>query len=461
MHLTRIRLGGVPPFTQPIQLTFDERVNILTGPNASGKTTVLLILAECLNWPEKNSKRPLSGGKILHTQLPADYEFDEAVSGEWSNSKPANAVASSEDWHGTSEKPPIIYVGSVREGLPGVSEVENADAYGDTAEKALAGPFSGSRTMCAIALLGGELRNTKKEEEPLTRGWLPFQQAIELSDACSKRICNEVITDSESYNYVHGWDVRGYLQHPDPNPNLIPIKARMGIKTTDIRNFEPLPYEEQPSYSAYTESPDSVPLYLGHLSSGTEGTLLWIRWLVIKMLHHYGFERGWEKKPAILLIDEIENHLHPTWQRRVIPALLEHFPGLQIFATTHSPFVVAGLKTGQVHLLKRDKNGVVTASTNTADVVGWTADEILRNMMGVDEPTDQLTVDRANRLRQLREKDSLTPDEESELKELRHQVNEDLLSKGGPLEAQRERYADLMEQFLLSRQSELSQDGSD
>ena len=115
----------------------------------------------------------------------------------------------------------------------------------------------------------------------------------------------------------------------------------------------------------------------------------------------------WETNPVILLIDEIENHLHPTWQRRVIPALLEHFPGLQIFATTHSPFVVAGLKAGQVHLLNRDQNGVVTATTNTEDVMGWTADEILRNMMGVDEPTDQLTVDRANRLRQLREKDRL------------------------------------------------------
>ena len=89
------------------------------------------------------------------------------------------------------------------------------------------------------------------------------------------------------------------------------------------------------------------------------------------------------KKPAILLIDEIENHLHPTWQRRVIPALLEHFPGLQIFATTHSPFVVAGLKAGQVHLLNRDENGVVTATTNTEDIIGWTADEILRVFMGV------------------------------------------------------------------------------
>ncbi len=459
MHLTRMSYGGVPPFTEPIKLQFDERVNIFTGPNASGKTTVLLMMSESLNGREKNSKRPLSGGSFdFHARLFADYEFDEAVSGEWTNGKSANAVATSEYWDAASEKPPVIYVGSVREGLPGVSGVEDADAYGDTAEKALAGPFSGSRTMCAIALLGEELRNTEGKPA-FTSEWIPFQKAIELADACSKRICNEVIIDSESYNYVHGLDIRGYLQHPDPDTTLIPIKARMGIKTTDIRNFEYLPYDEQPSYSAYHEAPDSVPVYLGHLSSGTEGTLLWIRWLALKMLYHYGFEQGWDEKPGILLIDEIENHLHPTWQRRVIPALLEHFPGLQIFATTHSPFVVAGLRAGQVHLLKRDDNGVVTASTNTEDIMGWTADEILRNIMGVDEPTDQRTVDRINRLRKLREKESLTSKEKSELNELRRQVNEDLLSKEGPLEAQRERYADLMEQFLLSRQSELSQDG--
>ena len=177
------------------------------------------------------------------------------------------------------------------------------------------------------------------------------------------------------------------------------------------------------------------------------------------MAYHYDWQEGWEKKPAILLIDEIENHLHPTWQRRVIPALLEHFPGLQIFATTHSPFVVAGLKAGQVHLLNRDANGIVTASTNTEDIIGWTADEILRTMMGVDEPTDQLTVDRANRLRELREKDTLTTEEQDELNTLRRQVNQTFLNKSSPLEAQRERYSELMQQFLLSRQSDLSQDG--
>ena len=161
----------------------------------------------------------------------------------------------------------------------------------------------------------------------------------------------------------------------------------------------------------------------------------------------------------ILLIDEIENHLHPTWQRRVIPTLLEHFPGLQIFATTHSPFVVAGLKAGQVHMLSRDANGVVTASTNERDIIGWTTDEILRTFMGVDEPTDQLTIDRANRLRELRRKEALADAERDEMEALRRQVNEDFLSSVTPLGRERERLGDMMLEFLRSRQSDLSQDG--
>ena len=178
------------------------------------------------------------------------------------------------------------------------------------------------------------------------------------------------------------------------------------------------------------------------------------------MLNHYEFADEWNKQPAVLLIDEIENHLHPTWQRRVVPALLKHFPGLQIFAATHSPFVVAGLRAGQVHMLKREADGVVSASTNEHDIIGWTTDEILRTFMGVDEPTDQLTVNRATRLRELRGKETLSDAEAEEMTELRRQVNEDFISSSTPLEAQRERYGDMMLEFLRFRQSELSQDGS-
>ena len=231
----------------------------------------------------------------------------------------------------------------------------------------------------------------------------------------------------------------------------------LGIATTDTPRFDHLKPEDRPI--DVTER-NTQRIYVGDLSSGSQSTLLWILWLALKMLNHYEFAKDWDKQPAVLLIDEVENHLHPTWQRRVIPALRKHFPGLQVFATTHSPFVVAGLRAGQVHMLKRDSEGVVTASANERDIIGWTTDEILRTFMGIDEPTDQLTVDRAMRLRELRGKETLNDDEEEELSALRRQVNEDFTSSNTPMEAQRERYGDMMLEFLRSRQSDLSQDGS-
>lgn len=49
---------------------------------------------------------------------------------------------------------------------------------------------------------------------------------------------------------------------------------------------------------------------------------------------------------GVILIDEIDLHLHPRWQRAIIPALLHAFPGLQFVATTHSPFVIQSLNEG-------------------------------------------------------------------------------------------------------------------
>ena len=330
---------------------------------------------------------------------------------------------------------PFLYIPATRINLPGQhvfkGTIEDQDnvRINDPLEflfDTASGIFDGRYLELAINWLRERMSENPYEREQ-------FNKALALGYSCVRRICAEVIHDDASHPYV---ELKGHREFSLPQRI---VRHNMGIGTSDDILGEPL--------------------YAGALSSGTQATLLWVWALTLKMVNHYRWVSNWNEEPAILLIDEIENHLHPTWQRRVIPALLEHFPGLQIFATTHSPFVVAGLKARQVHLLKRDENGVVTATTNEEDVIGWTADEILRNMMGVDEPTDQLTVDRANRLRQLREKERLTDEEEAELNELRRQVNEDLLSKGGPLEAQRERYANLMERFLRSRQSELTQDG--
>lgn len=461
MHITGMSIGAIPPISDRITVKFDERVNVFIGPNASGKTTLLLALANHFKVLDEASltKRPFAD---LRLQDMYDYLFDDY---DRDGDLQFDALARSEDWMDPDANlderpndPIVVHVGSVRTGLPGVAELKVVGNSASIARAILAEPFNGIQVQRAFDALGKESWEIDPKG-PQSEEHLNFIRAIKIADSCSLSICSEVIRDSETHHYVPVWDLLGYIAPPVANLGNIQVIRGAAINTNDVRDFEILPHEDQPETAAYPKDSVSVPIYLGHLSSGTEGTLLWIRWLAFKMLHYYGYEDGWEKQPGILLIDEIENHLHPTWQRRVIPALLEHFPGLQIFATTHSPFVVAGLRAGQVHMLNRGGDGVVTATTNEQDIIGWTTDEILRTYMGVDEPTDQLTVNRRERLLELRRQDALSDDEAGEMEELRRQVNEDFLSSSTPLEAQRERYGDMMLEFLRSRQSELSQDG--
>ena len=53
--------------------------------------------------------------------------------------------------------------------------------------------------------------------------------------------------------------------------------------------------------------------------------------------------------PGLLLIDEIENHLHPKWQKKILGIIRRTFPNLQIILTTHSPFVVSSIEGARVY----------------------------------------------------------------------------------------------------------------
>ena len=426
MYITRIRADGPQPLGE-LDLNCDRQVNLLIGPNASGKSTILRAIREIFAIPKTDNLRQSNLGWVEDDPR----EPGRAITGNgWFFSLKAR-IDPNEYPRGFVETPlwdwatvPVLYVPPTRVNLPSQNLFD--DSIASAVDLPLDNPgmdrefdpraniFYGPAI--TRILKGGDWQEMEQAEKALRVGY-----------SCARSICPEILRGEtpQSYTLVVGGE-------RDDLPGLgIPISENFLAPT----------------------------IYAGALSSGTQVTLLWVWALALRIGWFYKFTRGWEKGPAILLIDEIENHLHPTWQRRVIPALLKHFPNLQIFATTHSPFVVAGLKKGQVHLLKRDENGVVTASLNEEAIIGWTADEILRTIMGVDEPTDQLTVDRTRRLRELRRKEKLTSEEESELRTLRRQVSEALLFKGGPMEAQRERYSDLMQRFLLSRQSDSSQDG--
>ena len=463
MQLTKMRFGGVPPFTEPVEITFDPTVNVLVGPNATGKSRLLSAMDEFFNERNTGDFWPKTREQIdLQFSLGENMDFSD----DWAKDK--NLLCAdrtfNEAYYGMrgGPRPPVIYIGPTRIGLPHVSDLGESDQFGSTVEEILSGEFSGARLNAAIEMVSEKTRDMfdeEKEQDLPTgerRAW-NFLYVDRVSHSCAKSICEELITSERGLNYPTGLDVDYIADQPLADLEGISINRLLGIATTDTPRFDHLRPEDRPINLGGENTPR---IYLGDLSSGSQSTLLWIFWLALKMLNYYEFTEGWAHRPAVLLIDEVENHLHPTWQRRVIPSLLKYFPGLQIFATTHSPFVVAGLKKGQVHMLKRDSEGMVMATTNERDIIGWTTDEILRTFMEVDEPTDQMTVNRAIRLRELRGLETRSESEEEELSELRRQVNEDFISSSTPMEAQRERYGDMMLEFLRLRQSELSQDGS-
>lgn len=84
---------------------------------------------------------------------------------------------------------------------------------------------------------------------------------------------------------------------------------------------------------------------------------------------------------GVVLIDEIELHLHPTWQREIIPALTRTFPNCQFIVTTHSPQVVSHVEPEGIFLLEKTQNGIIAKRPENS--FGRDSNRILEDLMGV------------------------------------------------------------------------------
>ena len=105
---------------------------------------------------------------------------------------------------------------------------------------------------------------------------------------------------------------------------------------------------------------------------------------------------------AILLVDEVELHLHPGWQGRILPALLTTFPALQIVATTHSPRVVGSVDAAHVRVLRDFTDHPVGTVT-----LGRDANSLLEDVFDVDDRSDRATVRALDEVAHLIEDDRL------------------------------------------------------
>jgi predicted ATPase len=114
---------------------------------------------------------------------------------------------------------------------------------------------------------------------------------------------------------------------------------------------------------------------LTQLSDGYLSTIAWIGDFVSRLSSAFPDIKNIFDAEGVVLVDEIESHLHPSWQREIVNKLRNLFPHIQFIFTTHSALIAAGAKAGELYVLQKRDGSVYLESVH--DVRGWRADQIL------------------------------------------------------------------------------------
>jgi AAA domain, putative AbiEii toxin, Type IV TA system len=195
--------------------------------------------------------------------------------------------------------------------------------------------------------LGGYGGKAEQPERPRSYRFKPEEVWHGLPIDSPKKLCNGLILDWASWQRENG-DAFGQLTRvlqalsPGDKERLRPGKLmRIGLDDTRDHPTLALPYKQE------------VPLIFA--SAGIRRIVALAYLLVWTWQEHLRACEIREMKPAkeiIFLIDEIEAHLHPEWQRRIVKALLDvmealtgnHTVSIQMIATTHAPLVLASVE---------------------------------------------------------------------------------------------------------------------
>ena len=121
------------------------------------------------------------------------------------------------------------------------------------------------------------------------------------------------------------------------------------------------------------------------LSAGYQSTIAWVADLLGQVTLEAGRVLHPHEIAGIVLIDEIDLHLHPHWQASLVPSLRAIFPKVQFIATTHSPMVLPGLRQDEIIMLSLDEQGNIQQRPAPVAPALKTGSEILEWFFGIDK----------------------------------------------------------------------------
>jgi len=160
---------------------------------------------------------------------------------------------------------------------------------------------------------------------------------------------------------------------------------------------------------------------LSGLGLGYRTTITWIVDLAARLFKRYPDSEDPLAEPAIVLVDEIDLHMHPTWQRTIMEFLTERFPNTQFIVTAHSPLVVQAAQNANIVLLRREGDRVVI-DNNPEVLKNWRIDQVLTSVFEMQSSRPAKIEPWLKRRKEILTKPHLTEADKAELKKLEAKI---------------------------------------
>lgn len=386
MKLKNLKITNYRCF-KSAEIDFDENITLIVGQNGAGKTTILDAVAVSIGTFLLGIDGGVSRGIAKDDARYEFYDLNGTIDPQH------QFPVSIESIGDCLNQQNVKWIRSLNS-TSGKTTVKDAGELTSLAKKAQNQIMTGDKLLI-LPLLSyygtGRLYAQKKEKRNL-KSLTEFKRQVGYVD-CMAAESNEKLM----LNWFQTQTLKS-LQKQQKTGILEPPVLLKTVEKAICRCYERISGSRNASISFdldthrlmlefETAEGDAQKFAMDEMSDGYKNTLSMIGDIAYRMavLNPVLGDRVLEKTPGIVLIDEIDLHLHPQWQQTILSDLHAIFPEIQFIVSSHAPAVINSVQREQIRILDNGKIYMPSAQTYGRD-----ANSILREVMKVSERPEDI-----------------------------------------------------------------------